>query len=206
MKKILSILILAFMFIGLKSFAAVVTERKLNRPQQQQKQPAQKPAVGKTKPDISSSLKTCKPYTETMRADYLGMNVNYKVTIAGWVNNKCRLDFIAETSGTSSSFGALYGVDPSEVSVSAFVPKIRCEFTKQQLEYVGDSILQEEERNAGAKNNMLKDPNGVDLAGLSNLNASDARLLSVVLGSNACTILNLEGGDLNNLLQTIMGN
>ncbi len=205
MKKIFYVLLIIAVFAGMNCFAAVVTERKLQRPQPQQqtRTPSKPKPAAKTKPTLSSSIKTCKPYSETMKADYLGMNVNYQITIAGWVNNKCRLDFVAETSGISSSFEALYGIDPSEVSVNAFVPKIRCEFTKQQLEYVGDSILQENERNAGAKNNMLKDPNSIDLSGLSNLSAADAKLMSVVLGSNACSIVN--AGNLNNMIQNLMG-
>ncbi len=200
MKRFLYVLILLVIFVGVQCFAEVVTERKINRtPQEKNIIPVSKPAE-KT---FSSSLKTCKPYTETMKSDYLGMNVNYKISISGWINNKCRLDFVAETSGISSSFEGLYGVDPSEVSVSAFVPKIRCEFTKQQLEYVGDSILQEEERNAGATNNMLKDPNNINLPNITSLSGSDAKLMSVVLGSNACQIVN--GGELNNMIQNLMG-
>lgn len=82
--------------------------------------------------------------------------MNYKVSIEGWINNKCRLNFAANISGTNSSFANLYGVDPSTATILSFAPKIQCNFTKQQLEYVGDSILQEQERNHGATNNMLK--------------------------------------------------
>jgi len=199
MKKICFILFLITLtFIGMKSFAAVITERKINKPAAN----SQSTVNTKTK-TFSNNIKTCKPYTETMKSDYMGMNMNYKISIAGWVNNKCRLDFTAETNGVSSSFESLYGVNLSDVSVSAFAPKIRCEFTRQQLEYVGDSILQENERNAGATNNMLKDPNSVNLSGFTNLSGSDAKLLEVVLGSHACTITN--GAELNNMLQNLMG-
>ena len=132
----------------------------------------------------------------------MGMDMNYKVSIEGWINNKCRLNFAANISGTNSSFANLYGVDPSTATILSFAPKIQCNFTKQQLEYVGDSILQEQERNHGATNNMLKNPNEISMATFTNINDSDKRLLEVILSDNACTILNTN--DLNNLMQNLM--
>lgn len=205
MKKFLLILLLIGLFAGM-SFAAVVTERKINKTPTGQSNVQKNTGSSTKKPEqktLSTSIKTCKPYSETMKSDYLGMSVNYKIIIAGWINNKCRLDFTAQTDGVSSSFESMYGIDPSDASLYSFMPKIRCEFTKQQLEYVGDSILQEEERNAGAKNNMLKDPNTIDLTDLSTLNEQDAKLMDVIFGSNACQILNMD--DLNNIMQSKTG-
>ena len=98
-------------------------------------------------------------------------------------------------------FKSLYGVDSSQAQIYTFEPKIRCEFTRQQLEYVGDSILQEEERNAGAKNNMLKNPNNISVSS-SNMSASDERLLDVVINQGACKILN--GGDMGKMLDSLL--
>lgn len=148
---------------------------------------------------LSSSIKSCKPYSENMKSEYMGMNMTYELKIDGWVNNKCRLNFTAKTSGAGSSFKNMYGVDASDATILSFAPKIRCEFTKQQLEYVGDSILQEEERNNGARNNMLKDPNNISF---DNISSTDMKLLDVVLNQQACRILNTE--DLNNLMQNLM--
>ena len=72
--------------------------------------------------------------------------------------------------------------------------------SKQQLEYAGDSILQENERSAGNVN-MLKDPNSINIS--PNLSSSDMRLLDVILNQGACTILNLP--DLDNVLQMLNG-
>ncbi len=108
------------------------------------------------------------------------MDFAFNITIAGWVNNKCRVDFIAQSTGINSLFESLYGVSPSQAQISTFEPKIKCEFTKQQLERVGDSILQEEERNRGARNNMLKNPADIDISGFAN----------IILNDRACTILN----------------
>ena len=132
----------------------------------------------------------------------MGMDMNYKVSIEGWINNKCRLNFTANIGGANSSFSSIYGIDASDATILSFAPKIQCNFTKQQLEYVGDSILQEQERNQGATNNMLKNPNEISMATFTNINDSDKRLLEVILSDNACTILNTN--DLNNLMQNLM--
>ena len=50
---------------------------------------------------------------------------------------------------------------------------------------------------------MLKDPNGINLIGANGLIGSDQRILSVVLGQKACTLLN--SNDLNNLMNSLMG-
>lgn len=189
----LILLLTGIIFISSQVFGAVVTERKINTTTH---------TTTQSKNTIfANRIKTCTPYSESMKSDYLGMNINYKLKIDGWVNNKCRLNFSADVAGLSSSFSNLYGVNPSDVSVSTFTPKIRCEFTKQQLQYVGDSILEEQSRSNGGR--MLKDPNSVSFPAINNLSSSDQRLLNVVLGQNACTILN--SGDLNNLINSLMG-
>ena len=87
-------------------------------------------------------------------------------------------------------FNNLYGVDPSMAQIMTFEPKVKCEFTKQQLEYVGDSILQEQERNYGKTNNMLKNPSDIEIPNINNLTESDAKLLDIIMNEKACTILN----------------
>ena len=150
---------------------------------------------------LVESIKTCKPYREQMSSDYMGMNFIYEVKIDGWVNNKCQLNFTANTNGVSSSFQDLYGIDINEAQIKAFAPKVKCQFTKEQLAFVGDSILQEEERNNGAKNNMLKDPNEISI---ESLNSTDMKLLDVVINQQACQIINTD--DLNNIMKNFMQN
>lgn len=189
MKKIY-LFILVILFAGCGAFATVVTQRRVN--------PA--PPVQNTKQQkVANNIKTCKPYTESMNSDYMGMNISYNLTIRGWINNKCRLDFNADIKGTSASFQNMYGIEPSDATILSFAPKIRCEFTKQQLAYVGDSILQEDERNNGAYNNMLKDPNNIDLSAFGSLSSADQKLIDVIVNQGACTILNAS--DLENLLR-----
>lgn len=212
MKKLYIILLLAGLFLGSQVLADVVTTtRKINKPQTQTQQKPRQIQSGtkNTTPPVTrrttgnklvDNIMSCKPYSETMVSDIDGVNFDFKVTIAGWVNNKCRLDFISDVSGIASSFKQIYGVDASQAQISAFAPKVRCEFTKQQLAYVGDSILQEEARKKGANGRMLKDP---DEIAFDNFSASDARLMNVLLNDRACTILNAN--DLGNMLQNLMG-
>lgn len=175
------LLLFLMIIISSQAIATVVTQRKINPK------------------NLENNLRTCRPYTETMQADYMGMNMAYKIQIEGWVNGKCRLNFSANVQNGSNSFKELYGIDIDDATVMSFSPKIRCEFTKQQLDYVGDSILQEAARNNGVTNNMLKNPNNIDI---SSINSSDAKLLDVVFGQNACTIVN--SSDLENLMKELM--
>lgn len=198
MKKVYLVLLLALILAGGQVLADVVTtKRQINRPTGVNSHPqtrtnsrttvqTQRPSGTK----LSNSVKTCKPYSEQLNSNIGGINFAFNITIAGWVNNKCRVDFIAQSTGINSLFESLYGVSPSQAQISTFEPKIKCEFTKQQLERVGDSILQEEERNRGARNNMLKNPADIDISGLANMSGSDAELMNVILNDRACTILN----------------
>lgn len=207
------LIIFAIILIGCSSLADVVTTQRRVKFQQNQTQtnitppkkyntsrPTSSSQVHKNKPQnpLANNIKMCKPYSESLSTSYLGMDMKYKISIEGWVNNKCRLNFIANVGGANSSFPSLYGIEASDATILSFAPKIQCNFTKQQLEYVGDSILQENERNNGATNNMLKDPNDIPL---TNFSASDQRLLEVILNQKACTILNT--GDLNNIMQML---
>lgn len=210
MKKFYTILILISLLFGCNVFAEIVQTQRKVQPQQTQKTPKNtnqnyrpqqqiKTQISKKRTPntpLTKNVLMCKPYSETLSTSYMGMDMKYKVSIEGWINNKCRLNFIANVQGVNSSFKELYGVTPSSATIFSYAPKIQCNFTKQQLEYVGDSILQENERNNGATNNMLKNPNDINFNNISN---SDQRLLNVVLNQNACTILNIN--DLNNMIQ-----
>lgn len=193
MKKFYVIAFFIVALIGSNVFAQVVTiQRKTNN------QAATSTASSKNN-NLVNSIKNCKPYSENLNSDYMGVNVSYQVKIDGWVNNKCRLNFTAKANNASSSFKETYGIDASDATILSFAPKIRCDFTQQQLDYVGDSILQEEERNQGATNNMLKDPNSINF---SNFGTSDMKLVDVVLRQQACQILNTE--DLNKIMENLM--
>lgn len=210
-KEFIAVIILLTVFVaGVKVFGEVVTTRKIRKPTNQQ--PSVQTQIKKkttsqiVKPSgnrLADSIKMCRPYSETLDSNVGGVNFNFKVKIAGWVNNKCRLDFIAQSTGINQMFTSLYGVDPSDATVMTFEPNVRCDFTKAQLQSVGDSILQEDERNKGARNNMLKNPSDIDLSALSNPSESDAKLLDIILKDRACTILN--SADSNGMFDAFFG-
>ena len=191
-------------------FAEVVTKRPITkRPVQNQYQTnggvqtttqTKRVSSGST---LADNVTMCKPYSESLNSNVGGINFTFNIKIAGWVNNKCRVDFIAKSTGISEMFQSLYGFSASDAQISTFEPKVKCEFTKQQLLSVGDSILQEEERNRGAKNNMLKNPNEIDISGLANLSGSDVGLMNVILNDRACTIQN--AGDSNAMFESLFG-
>ncbi|MBO5435971.1 hypothetical protein J6A31_09270, partial [bacterium] len=162
MKKFYLMWLLTILLVGSQIVMAdvVTTTRKIQRiPETSQQQQTRKrvmpkveqkitpetiPATKDTK--LSKSVKNCKRYTETLDSTISGVDFNFKISILGWVDNKCRVDFVAKSTGINQMFSSLYGMDPSMAEITTFEPKVRCEFTKQQLEKVGDSILQEEER------------------------------------------------------------
>jgi len=232
MKKIYLIFsALLFIFAGLNVFGEVVTTRKINRPQSSQNQTysqsttkntttgsgtvkkngtsttvktTQTPAIT-VRPSgnkLADSVKMCKPYSETLDSDMGGVNFRFNIRIEGWVDNKCRLNFTTQSTGINQMFQSLYGIDSSQATIMTFEPKIRCDFTKQQLLSVGDSILQENERNGGAYNNMLKNPQDISFnpATFSN---SDIKLMDVILNDKACKILNAP--DSNQMFESIFG-
>ncbi len=196
MKKIFTFLdTLTILIAGINAFGEVITTRKMNKqPAPQTTQPANnrlKTTVPKRSQDkLTDSIINCKPYSENLDTNLGGVNFNFKVRIEGWVNNKCVMNFVANSTGLNNMFKSLYGVDPSQATVMTFEPKVRCEFTRAQLQNVGDSILQEEERNNGARNNMLKSPADIDMSSFYNMSDSDQKLLDLVLNDRACKILN----------------
>lgn len=207
MKKIYLALIIVGIILGSRGFANVVTTTRKVTPQAKPEQTIVNPptvsnVVQTTRHKLVDSVKDCKPYSENMNADFLGLGIAYKISINGWSNNKCQIDFSAQTTGISPTFAKIYGIDPSQAKILSYTPKIRCAFTKEQLNYVGDSILQEKERNAGATNNMLKDPNEVLSSMSSGFSESDERLMDVLVNEGACQIINAD--DLNNFLNNFL--
>ena len=200
MKKFyVTLIMLATLIFGLKVFGEVVTTRKINKPTAPQTQPQTQPKAPKTlKTNIPKSsgskladnIKNCRPYSENLDTNLGGVDFNFKLRIEGWVNNKCIMNFVANSTGINSMFKSLYGVDPSQATVVAFEPKVRCEFTKEHLESVGDSILQEEERSHGAHNNMLKSPADIDMSSFYNMSDTDQKLIDILLNDRACKIQN----------------
>lgn len=216
MKKIYAVIIFLIIFVTeLCVFADVVTTRRLrpvnsstnssisttNMQKQSTMQTQRQVVTVRPNSKLADSVKMCKPYSETLDSNVAGVNFNFKVKIEGWVNNKCRLNFIAKSTGINEMFSSLYGFDSSQATIMTFEPKIRCDFTKQQLNYVGDSILQEEERNSGRGGKMLKNPSEIQIPTFGSLSESDSKLMNVILNDRACTILNAQ--DSNNIFESL---
>ena len=140
------------------------------------------------KKTMQNSLSMCSPYKETLTTEYMGMNMTYTIDILGWVNNKCVLNFESHINGAGNSFSDMYGVSADSAQIFGFAPKVRCEFTKQQLIYVGDNILEENNRN----HNMLKNPDQVEFPNLNEMSFSDLKLLQILLNDKACKVINSD--------------
>lgn len=200
MKKLYFIFTLALIFVGTQVFADVVTTRRRVQPTQNNssqetnykptKTEVKNTPITKKETRLSRNVKNCRRYSESLDSDVSGVAFNFKIDILGWQDDRCIVNFAAKSEGITSMFEAINGIDPSRAKIQIFEPKVRCEFTKQQLERVGDSILQEEERSSNLNVNMLKDPSSITLPKLSELSGSDAALMDVLLNDRACTILN----------------
>lgn len=187
MKKIYIISTLLVTLLCTGAFAEVVTTRRAAPQTQQQtsEQPSAKP-VPSTK--LASNIKTCTPYAESLSSRTLGMNFDFNIEIKGWSNEKCVINFTAKSTGINKLFKSLYGVEASEAQVRTYEPVAKCAFTKQQLESVGDSILEEQARKNGEK--MLKDPDEIDLSTFTNRSSKDEALMDMVFRQGACSISN----------------
>lgn len=142
--------------------------------------------VVKRQKNFENNLSMCEPYKETMTTEYMGMKMRYNIEIAGWINNKCVLNFDASMLDAGTTFEDTYGFEPGSVEVFGFAPKVRCEFTKKQLLYVGDNILQEKSKDR----KMLKDPNQIEFPEMKDMSISDIKLLQIILNDRACKVVN----------------
>ena len=203
MKKFYFIWLFTVLLIGSQIVMAdvVTTTRKIQKPtenpQQEQSQygsptrvKKEQVAPAKKGAKLANSVKSCKRYSETLDSTISGVDFNFKISILGWIDNKCRVDFEANSTGINEMFSLIHGMDPSMAKISSFEPNVRCEFTKEQLARVGDSILQEEERGQNGASKMLKNPELITIKSASELSGSDAALMDVILREGACTILN----------------
>lgn len=217
MKRFYLILLLGIMLVGTQVFASVVTTKRRIPTRQpdsytQQRRPSStinnrgrnyKPQNNKND-QMEYNLKTCKPYSESLYSDLGGVGFNFNIQILGWQNGKCRVTFKAESAGITSMFESLYGVSPDQATIQTFEPKINCAFTREQLARVGDTILQERARNAGATNNMLIDPTTLTMPSYQNASGSDKELFDVLLNEGACQIMN-SGVNSQQIFESVFG-
>ena len=143
------------------------------------------PVVKREKRTFEDNFSVCSPYKEEMTTEYMGMKMNYKIEIVGWVNDKCVLDFESKMLGTGATFQDIYG---EPVEVYGLAPKVRCAFTRSQIADVGDNILEEKTQNR----RMLKDPNKIEFPEVKDMSLSDIKLLKILLSDKACKVVNVN--------------
>ena len=128
MKKFYLMWLLTILLVGSQIVMAdvVTTTRKIQRIPETSQQQTRKRVMPKVEQKItpemipvtkdtklSTSVKNCKRYTETLDSTISGVDFNFKISILGWVDNKCRVDFVAKSTGINQIFSSLYGMDPS---------------------------------------------------------------------------------------------
>ena len=135
------------------------------------------------------------------------MKENYKHII---VLENNLIDYIARDLPILGYHSSVYGWDYDAFRISndiviieGYRPPNNKGITKKQLETVGDSILQEEERANDGSVRMLKDPSLIEMPTLSNMSGSDIELMNVILKDGACNILNAP--DSNQMFESLFG-
>lgn len=196
MKKIYLIASLLTILICTSAVAEVVTTRRAV-PQQTKKTPAANTISNTTvSSKLANNIMTCTPYSETLNSAFLGFPFNFVIKINGWQKDKCEVVFTANVT-IKETYQTIEG-PYNRVVDSRDEAFAKCSFTKQQLESVGDSILQEEARKRGSK--MLKNPDEIDLSEFTNMSANDEALMNIIFKEGACSLttgnnrpINLKG-------------
>ena len=88
---------------------------------------------------LSSFLKTCKPFNENVNINFLGLDATLNIKGNGFTNKKCTYDLSAKLNSIPT--GLLSEADNKYNSnIIGIEPKVRCELSKEQVEKVIDEF------------------------------------------------------------------
>lgn len=104
---------------------------------------------------VMEKFRNCQKYSETSTSQANGMNINYKMNILGWVNDKCVVNMEAKVLVNSPEAGNM-----------TFTPRVKCEFTKSQL----DELIQKESASNEEIKDLVMSHNYCSVEGLDNMN------------------------------------
>ncbi len=87
---------------------------------------------------LISFLKTCQPYNENININFFGFDATLNINSAGKVNGKCAYEFTGKVNKIPEQMTSASGMSGSDLM--AFKPKVNCEFTQEQLDYIAESF------------------------------------------------------------------
>ena len=153
-----------------------------------------------------NNLKTCVPVHYNQNMDIFGLKINFQIDINGWNrNNKCEYYMTGNIGGIGKDIKETFNVDINEEKLAKIKPIIQCNFSKQQLEIIGNAIIARNQNNTTYIKKLLSDPKEIQQITdqKSTLTKEEEELLKMLINNNSCSILNFE--EIMNNLSDLMG-
>lgn len=144
---------------------------------------------GKFESALTSFLKECKPYEENIDVDIFGINFTINIKSDGMVNDKCSYALSGKINSISESTRDEYNIYIPNSEISEIEPKIKCDFTQEQLALLIDTIADKSgdftTGGASIKNAIYKQKS-------KQLSTNDEKVISMFEKGNVCSITNKE--------------
>ena len=105
---------------------------------------------------VMTKFQNCQTYNEQKNVNYMGFNVNYNMNILGWQNDKCVVTLDAKVVA-----------DSGEYAGQTFSPKVRCEFTKEQL----DTLINNAQATNQQAMDLITEQHSCSVQNTNNMNA-----------------------------------
>ena len=136
-------------------------------------------------------LKSCQPYNENININFFGFDATLNINSAGKVNDKCKYEFSAKVNKVPEQMTSVSGMSNSDLL--ALKPKINCEFTQEQLDYIATSFNE-------ALSEMKTDTSSLSKAKakekLKNKMENDEKFKTLFKDGNFCRVTSLTENNL----------
>jgi hypothetical protein len=130
-----------------------------------------------------NNFRECEPLHLSQYLDLFGLKLGFKIDINGWVADKCEYFFSAKLEGLGKDIRDVYDVKVSDSQISQIEPKIKCGFSKEQLNAMVDYMLAESQKT---------EANTIKVSKKEGLTPEQRNLIALFMDKNACTVLNLD--------------
>lgn len=215
MKKFTTLILILSLFIGTQAIGDVlkssnVTENKAPVPEAvqtiietevlpakeecetpQEQNPAPEEIKSALTEEFINDLRMCKPYNEKVDFDLMGINLSFKIKIAGWNNDKCSYKISGKIKSLSKDFRKSFGIKISDSEISKIEPIVQCDFNKEQLETVVEAVIEEDKRSIEQINKMLNNQE-IYFPATKDLTLTEKKLVKMITEDNVCTVPNMD--------------
>ncbi len=139
-----------------------------------------------------NNIRTCEPLHYSQSMDIFGLKLDLKIDINGWVEKKCNYALTGKIGGLGKDIKEVFELNIPDETISKFEPKIECNFTKGDLNTIVAAIIARGERNEVMISQMLESPEKKYTQKKTELTPEEEKLISLLVGGQACKILNKE--------------